>query len=210
MAIALVGTATTAASLTITAPAGVGPGHVLVAAAANSTATAFTWPSPWVVWRGINNFSQDRMEVATLAWTTGSSWNLTGGGGGWIANVCAAYSGVDLATIFAAENIGTDGGSNGTTNTTPAITNPAGHWLVGCFANTGSACSAYTLSAVERAETVAGGSIGISLADTNGAGPSGSQSMSATIGNFLSSKIGWLGALKPAATANPGQFFALL
>lgn len=202
MAIALRGTPTTAASTTITAPTGVAAGDILWAVGANSSGAGITTPAGWnQLHTGTSGFST--IWVGWLAWASGSTWTLTGAG----SNDCSAYSGADTTTPFAA-NSGAAGGA-GTTVSTPSITNPAGNWLLAAFCNANNyVFSTYSQSGVERGQVTSAGRA--TMADTNGAGASGSQAMTAAISFSGSDNRAWLGSLSPASGVNTGLFFAMM
>lgn len=201
MAIALRGTATTTIGTSnIAAPSGLVTGDFLLAAGMSTG--AMTTPAGWTQVRAFA-VSTVNLWVGYLFWASGSSWTLTGSA----ITTCTAYSGVDPTTPLTAENGASGGGTS--TASTPSITNDSGNWLVASFANGGFTYSGYSLSCVERAEVGNGINFDIAAADTNGAGPSGSQAITATMGGAIPNAA-WIGSLKPAPISNPGQFFALM
>jgi hypothetical protein len=200
MAIALRGTPTVASSSRIiTAPTGVQATDLLVCCF--SADGPVTFPSPWVVWRSF--FGGHYHHIATLAWTSGTTWSPTGAN--FFSNVCAAYSGVDLGVVFSAENIAADGGASSSV-VSPTITNPAGNWILssysGQFGSPTATPAGYTL----RGNGTSGSQS--ALADSNGPIGAGSVNTSWST-SFASGKSAWIGSLKPAPTTNPAQFFAM-
>ncbi|MEU6582802.1 hypothetical protein [Nocardia sp. NPDC046763] len=210
MAIALRGTATTG-STTITAPTGVANGDLLIFTTIAASGTTITVPTGWTVVRNVTaggGFSNIRLVVAYLAWTTGgaTSWSLTGA----TYNVCAAYSGVSTGTPLVVENYTT---ASASTIATPTVnnTNSSGWRIAVWGANNGfnnsinGAWATFSPADTRRGASNSS-SFAIALTDSNATVGTGNTTVTGTVPDAASSNgisAAWIGILNPSGVATP-------
>ncbi len=200
MAVALRGTATTG-STTVTAPTGVSAGDLLIVVAIAPSATTITVPAGWTTVRNVtaSNTSTLRMVIATMQWTTGSSWTFTGA----TYNVCSAYSGTDATTPLLIENYQS---GTGATLATPTVTNTAsGAWRVCCWAgsevafSSAAAWSTFSPTDTRRAESHST-QYTVALTDSATTISSGNTSVTGTTPityYTYSIQLAWIGIIQP-------------
>ncbi len=195
------------ASLAVTVPATVAAGDTLVLTASMGNATSGTAPSGWTRVGDETNTSALRSGVwvrRATASDAGSPVTVTMEATHKIALSVTAYRGVDASTPISSSSFSSE--SNTASHTTPAVTVPAGSWVVSVW-NDKSSNTAWSVPGSVKLRTAAytagGGSVTEAVADSDGARTGAVDGTTATATASGSRALSWSLVLAPASGGTP-------